>query len=317
MQYNRCVEDPNLPMAQFAAEVHQKLASGAYSQFVIDMRYNGGGSDGVLYPIGYEAQQFIAKGNPVYVLAGEGTFSSAIINTLQLKEIGATVIGTPTGGSVDHFGSVSTFELPHSKIRGQYSGQFIDMGSICDAAKPYGVESFSPDIAVEQGFADYMDGIDTPVQYIMTHDPVKPALQKTAQVSREKLVVDGKPVAAAAYKIEGSNYFKLRDLAMAFMGSKAAFQVTWDAAARKVMLSEGVYTPVGGELEPLHGSNQTATRATTAVYVEDMPLVGKAYEINGNHYFKLRDLCLLLGVNVQWDAGSATIHIDTTKPYLK
>ncbi len=317
MQYNRCADDPKQPMAQFAAEVQKKLESGDYAQFVIDMRYNGGGSDGVLYPVVYQAQQFIARGKPVYVLAGEGTFSSALINTVQLKEIGATVVGTPTGGSVDHFGAVSTFELPHSQIGGQYSNKFIDMSVLYDAAKPYGVESFPPDIMVEQGFTDYINGIDTPVQYILTHDPVKPVLKKTAQVSQGKLVVDGKPVAAAAYKIEGSNYFKLRDLAMAFAGSRAAFQVTWDQAARKVLLSEGAYTPVGGELAPLQSGSQTAVRATAAVYIEDMPLVGKAYEIGGSHYFKLRDLCMMLGVSVEWDADSATIHIDTAKPYLR
>ena len=68
MQYNKCFEDPNLPMEQFAAEVEGKLASGKYTKFIIDLRSNGGGSDGVLYPITYLAQQFLAKGNAVYAL---------------------------------------------------------------------------------------------------------------------------------------------------------------------------------------------------------------------------------------------------------
>lgn len=317
MQYNSCREDPEHPMDEFAAEVEAKLESGDYTKFIIDLRNNGGGSDGVLYPITYLAQQFIANGNAAYVLAGEGTFSSALINTVQLKDVGAAVVGTLTGGSVDHFGAVTAFELPNSGIRGQYSNKFIDLGSYYQTVWNYGIESFRPDIEVGQTFADYMDGVDTAVQYILDSAPVKAELTKPALVSSARVVVDGTPVAAAAYEIEGNNYFKLRDLAVAFTGTKAAFDVAWDGEARKVTLTGGAYTPVGGELEPLTGGTQTATRATADVYVDDMPLVGKAYEVGGNHYFKLRDLCFMLGVSVEWDNNAQTIVIDTSKPYIQ
>lgn len=314
MQYNQCREDKDQPMDAFAAGIKEKLDSGAYSKFVIDLRNNGGGSDGVLYPVVYQAQQFLANGGAVYALCGERTFSSALINTVQLKDIDAAVVGTPTGGSVDHFGSVSTFELPYSKIRGQYSNKFIDMADYMDAAKPYGVESFPPDVTVEPSFADYLKGVDTAVQYILDNAPVTPDLTETAKVSAARVTVNGKPVAAAAYEIADSNYFKLRDLAMALAGTESAFGVTWDGAAKRIQLTEGAYTPVGGELQPLSGGNQTAVRATSDVFIGDMPLVGKAYEIAGNHYFKLRDLCRMAGVGVAWDGKTQTIALTTTAP---
>lgn len=314
MQYNKCFEDPEQPMEAFAAEIQKKLGSGAYSKFIIDLRNNGGGSDGVLYPVVYQAQQFVAKGGAAYALIGDRTFSSALINAVQIKDADAVVVGTPTGGSVDHFGSVSTFELPHSKIKGQYSNKFIDMADYMDAAKPYDVESFPPDILVNPSFADYLNGVDTGVQYIMQNAPVHPALTAVAEVSAARVVVNGKPVAAAAYEIADSNYFKLRDLAVAFTDTANAFQVRWDEAANRVTLSDGAYTPVGGELQPLTGGDQTAVRATTDVYAEEMPLVGKAYEIAGNHYFKLRDLCRMAGVKVEWEDNTRTIFLTTATP---
>ena len=103
---------------------------------------------------------------------------------------------------------------------------------------------------------------------------------------------------------------------MAFAGTRAAFAVDWEDEAQRVTLTEGVYTPVGGELAPLPAGAQTARRATAEVRVDTTPLVGKAYEIGGNHYFKLRDLCFVLGVQVEWDQTAQTIRIDTGKPYL-
>lgn len=327
MQYNQCREDEDFPMATFAAEVREKLASGDYQKFLIDLRYNGGGSDGVLYPIVYLAQQFTADGNTVYVLAGRRTFSSALINTVQLKDSGAVFVGEPTGGSVDHFGSVSTFELPHSQITGQYSNKFIDLSNYFEAAQPYGVESFLPDIPVDQTLHDYLDGVDTVVQYIQKQERIRPVLEAEARVSQARITVDGKPTAAPVYSIAGSNYIKLRDCAMLLSGSAKRFNVAWNPEQNQVTLSNGAYTPVGGELQPLSSVNQaagttvTARRACTDIYVDTgeelAPLVLSAYEIAGNHYVKLRGLCQMLDIRVDWDAPSKTVALDTTQSYWR
>ena len=172
-------------------------------------------------------------------------------------------------------------------------------------------------MAAEQRFDDYLNGVDSAVQAVLQQIPEKPVLRQTAAASSAGLTVDGRSSSAAAYTIAGCNYFKLRDLAMAFADTRAAFQVTWDGAAQRVTLTEGVYTPVGGELAPLQGGTKPAVRAATEVYMEDMPLLGKMYRIDGDHYFKLRDLCLILGVSVAWDGETGMISIDTSKPYLQ
>ncbi len=321
IQYNRCKEASDLPMLEFAKLVNSELDTGKYAKLLIDLRNNGGGSDGVLYPLVYEVQQFIAKGGAAYVLAGERTFSSALINTVQLKDIGAVFVGEPTGGSVDHFGSVTRFTLPNTKISGQYSNKFIDLGTYYDAAKKYGIESFVPDVEINQTFEDYLNGIDTAVQYILDNEPVKPGNTVNASPSSWRIIIDGRPAAASAYLIGGYNYYKLRDLAMAFADTKSKFNVEWDAKENSVTISEGAYIPDGSEFIRLPEGGRNGTRALADMYVKQpdgglYPFVGRAYEIGGSHYLKLRDLCVILDVSVDWDAETKTVSIDTTKPYF-
>ncbi|MFR4977386.1 MAG: hypothetical protein ACLUDG_00480 [Butyricicoccus sp.] len=60
-----------------------------------------------------------------YPLIGSGTFSSALINAVECKRR-QPVVGTPTGGSVDHFGAVRPFTLEHSGLQVSCSTKFID-----------------------------------------------------------------------------------------------------------------------------------------------------------------------------------------------
>ena len=48
IQYNKCDVDPDFPIDKFEDKVKNELNSGNYSQIIIDMRNNGGGSDGVI-----------------------------------------------------------------------------------------------------------------------------------------------------------------------------------------------------------------------------------------------------------------------------
>lgn len=188
IQYNSCFEDENLPMETFAAEVEEAIAQKGYKRVILDLRYNGGGSDGVIIPLMYVLEEkYQQDGVQLYTLIGSNTFSSALINSVMLKQAGAVMVGTPTGGSVDHFGSVSDFELPNSKINIQYSNKFIDLASVLEAAKPYGIESFSPDILAEQTREDYLLGKDTALEAILADTENKTVPQ--SKLTRAALAV--------------------------------------------------------------------------------------------------------------------------------
>ena len=130
----------------------------------------------------------------------------------------------------------------------------------------------------------------------------------TAHVSRHKVTLNGAKADLAAYTINGSNYFKLRDLAKALDGLNTNFEVKWNAAQQRIDLtSKTAYTAVGGEQAALPAGNKAATLTNAAVYLDGKPLSLTAYSIGGNNYFKLRDLGDALGFGVDWNANTMTM----------
>ena len=90
-----------------------------------------------------------------------------------------------------------------------------------------------------------------------------PALAADVQRSGQKLSVDGVEIDCEKYNIDGSNYFKLRDLAALLSGTGSAFAVDWDAERGAVSITTGQdYTKVGGELEV--GADNSASAQVSA-----------------------------------------------------
>lgn len=169
IQYNACQEDEALPMEDFAAQVAEDLEEGGYWRVLLDLRYNGGGSDGVIWPL-FEVlrkEMDSEDGCELVGLIGENTFSSALINAVEIQEMGGKLAGEPTGGSVCHFGAVKTFSLPNSGVRGQVSSKYIDLNTLLDAAAGRGVAALEPDEPLTQTLEDTLNGVDSVVESLL------------------------------------------------------------------------------------------------------------------------------------------------------
>ena len=129
--------------------------------------------------------------------------------------------------------------------------------------------------------------------------------------SPQSLTLNGHLVDCEKYNIDGSNYFKLRDLAYILQGTPAAFGVGWDAEANAILIIPGMpYEPVGGELVVGEDKSATAVPSSQSLWFLDAPADGlSVYNIGGNNYFKLRELGDLLGFEVGYDAASNTAMI--------
>ena len=131
-------------------------------------------------------------------------------------------------------------------------------------------------------------------------------------------MVNGKAVEFEAYNINGNNYFKLRDFAQAVNNTEKNFEVAWDGANNAInLISNKPYTPVGGELAKGDGKAKAATPTASKIYKDSGEISLTAYNINGNNYFKLRDIAKVFDIGVTWDGVTKTISIDTSISYVE
>ena len=149
--------------------------------------------------------------------------------------------------------------------------------------------------------------------------PVPEDLSKiNANPTTSKVLVNGKDVQFDAYNIGGNNYFKLRDFAQAVNKTEKNFEVTWDEANNAInLISNKAYTPVGGELANGDGKTKVATPTTSKIFKDGKEISLTAYNINGNNYFKLRDLAKAFDIGVTWDGKTNTVGIDTSIGYVE
>ena len=171
---------------------------------------------------------------------------------------------------------------------------------------------------VYQGTTDFHDG----VAVIRKDDKLgiisKSSIPYKANPTASTVLVNGSPVAFDAYSINGNNYFKLRDLAYTLNGTGKQFEVTWDEVIKAINLVPGKsYTVSGGEMATSNKNNTTAYISTATIFIDGVRADLTAYTINGNNYFKLRDLGKAFDFGVTWDGTANTIRIDTSSSYTE
>jgi hypothetical protein len=160
--YNACADDPKVgPFATFAAGTLAYLDQHPTDRVVIDLRKNSGGDSRIFAPLldGLAARPALA--GRVFAIIGMHTFSSAIINAMELRRrVHATLVGGPTGGDPSGYGEVKLLTLPRSKLLLQYSTK-----KFANPDFPGG--ALAPDLAVHVTSADWFAGKDPALDAIL------------------------------------------------------------------------------------------------------------------------------------------------------
>ena len=182
----------------------------------------------------------------------------------------------------------------------------LDDGSswmIIDSAAPGNYAAFPPDVPL----SEFPGKAATP--------PAPPAPQivaYTVMLTKQALKVNGVEQSFEIYNIDGSNYFKLRDLAYILNGTGSQFSVGYDNATHTITCTRGeAYTPVGGEAQPGEDKSSTATPSSHSLYIDGAAVSLQAFNIGGNNFFKLRDLGEALNFKVDYDGATKTMLVDS------
>lgn len=146
--------------------------------------------------------------------------------------------------------------------------------------------------------------------------PVLAAMPTVARPTSSAVFLNGESIAFDAYSINDNNYFRLRDIAYALSGTEKQFDIDWDGENNAITLSSGQpYTMVGGEMVSKGAGEKAVARTNSIIYLDGRAALLRAYNIEGNNYFKLRDLGRIFDFGVDWDGASNAVLLDTDKRY--
>lgn len=153
------------------------------------------------------------------------------------------------------------------------------------------------------------------VEAVPTNEEVeaKP-VEKVATASGEKVKLDEKDIKIDAYLIDSENYIKLRDIAALLKDTKAKFKVEYDAEKDniKITLGEAHDEDFVAPAEDAEKANKTGIPSYQPIFdAEGKEIELKGYLIEGNNYFRLRDLGEKLGFGVAYNFVTGEVLLDS------
>jgi C-terminal processing protease CtpA/Prc len=103
---------------------------------------------------------YLNQGGQFFVLIGKQTFSSAVMNAVDLKKkSNAILIGEPTSGNINHYGEVRGVNLPKSKVVIAYSTKYWERWK--DKKGP-----LKPEVNIKYSIKNYVQGKDEALMQI-------------------------------------------------------------------------------------------------------------------------------------------------------
>ena len=162
-------------------------------------------------------------------------------------------------------------------------------------------------------------GLDS-IRYTITPNTAKNAAASLPQSkalditpSVHKVTVDGESVAPQGYNINGDNYYKLRDIAYILNGTNSQFNVTWDPDNNRILLTpDEAYQEVGDEMSSAASAVvESCSPSNSSIILDGRSLSLTGYRINGNNFYRLRDVGKALDFGVDFDKQTRTVLIDS------
>ncbi|MFA7635568.1 MAG: peptidase S41, partial [Bacillota bacterium] len=161
-QYNSCANMEEKSFSAFSRDLFRFIDENDVDRLIVDLRNNGGGNSLVMQPfISKIRGSSLKHEDRLFVVLGRRTFSSALLNALELRNsTQATFVGEPTGGRPNHHGEVRTLFLSNIGITVGYSTKYFRYSR-------EDTDSMVPDVIIEPSIASFAAGRDPVVDWIL------------------------------------------------------------------------------------------------------------------------------------------------------
>lgn len=168
VQHNGIGNKQEESVADFYRRVLAFVETNPVETFVLDLRFNGGGNNGLNKQVVIELiKSKINRRGKFFVIIGRDTFSAAqnLVNQIE-KYTEATFVGEPTAAHPNHYGDNRPFTLPNSQLTVRASSLWWqDLDPRDDRFWT------APEIAAETSSDDYRKNIDPAFEAILNYKP--------------------------------------------------------------------------------------------------------------------------------------------------
>lgn len=164
VKYNSCSNTTGYSFANFTKDVFNAVDNNKARALIIDLRDNGGGNSAIFNPFIREIKKrgSINSEDNLFVIIGRKTFSSAVLNAMDLRnDTNAALIGEPSGGRPNHFGEVKILHLSNVNIDVYYSSNYFK-------TTKDDTDSIYPDVNINTKASSYFSGKDDCLDYIFS-----------------------------------------------------------------------------------------------------------------------------------------------------
>lgn len=161
LDYKDCRDDQTLSFAHFNEQMWDSIEKYQPNKIIVDLRDNGGGNSAIMRPfIERLKNSYLNKNGKLFVLIGPRTFSSALMNAVELKRsTNCILVGQPTSGNINHYGEVRGLMLPNTKIEIGYSTR----NWVTWEGKR---GNLVPDVSIIYSITNFSKGIDEALSYV-------------------------------------------------------------------------------------------------------------------------------------------------------
>lgn len=150
-------------MNAFSERVYNFIEKNQSKNLIIDLRGNYGGDlfMGLILGGWLNVSDSIIWKSNVYVLIDRVTYSAAMVNAVQFKQLlNAKVIGEPTGANPNGYQDLGQFKLPNSKLLITYTKRLFRL----QGESTFGLQ---PDVLIIPKWINYKSGVDEVLEWVL------------------------------------------------------------------------------------------------------------------------------------------------------